>query len=240
MRRFSWMNYLNDGIVGIITRGGRIHARSRRRRLLPRSHLLGQSRIIERMTMSITVILHQPIVLASILNGQPPRWICNEKATYKILCSVRHSVPPVPIKRYPGIRYDVNRTTNIKWRSTREEDVKNNANRPHISLLAISTLSGYGVTTPKNLWGKILRSTAECFKSLLRNALGKTKIGKLDGDIVRPAHHEDVFRLQVAVDDILGTVEVVNGCQYPTHDPPSLRFGVLLLLHDAIKEVSAP
>jgi hypothetical protein len=69
-------------------------------------------------------------------------------------------------------------------------------------------------------------------------AFRQAEVRDFDVDVVGGADKENVFRLQVAMDDTLG-VQVLHGLKQLLHQELRVRFGIMLLLKDPFEQLSS-
>ena len=161
-------------------------------------------------------------MLHCLLDSQPGSRTSGEELLAEVLRLTANVLPPLPNKTNVGVLNLLNTLRDVEGRATAEENVEDDPDAPHVRRHPIPSRTLDSVPPLENLGRKVLRGTAEGPKTVLVGPLGQTKVCDLDPVVVRLRHEEDVLRLQVPVDDLLG-VEVADGREHPPHGPAGIH-----------------
>ena len=124
-------------------------------------------------------------------------------------------------------------TAATERRITRQKEEGDDTNGPNVTSLV--------VTPTDNLRGDSIRRTDRLMLDLAElEMLGQTKIDHLELGIGRGVAKQEIFQLQVTMNDALG-VDISDGTQHLLHQASTLRLRVVIvgLLIESIKQLAA-
>ena len=124
-------------------------------------------------------------------------------------------------------------TTAAKWRIARQKKKGDDTNGPYVA--------SFIITTSDDLRSNSIRRTDRLVLDLAElEMLGQTKINHLELRIGRGVAEQEIFQLQVTMDDALG-VDISDGTQHLLHQASALRLCVVIvgLLIESIKQLTA-
>mmetsp|Transcript_12135 Transcript_12135/g.38929 ORF Transcript_12135/g.38929 Transcript_12135/m.38929 type:complete len:253 (-) Transcript_12135:307-1065(-) len=184
--------------------------------------------------MDVRSVLH-PAVLEHLLGGEALLDVELEHIPDQLLGIAGDVVPPRRREVVPRVKDLVEERRQfllVKGREAAEEDVQDHPCGPDVDSARVVAL------VLQDLGGNVPRSpTGRLHHIFARDHPRKAKVRNLDRVRVRRLV-QDVLRLEVAVDNLL-VVQKVQRLAQLGHAAGRLLLGVLLFLHDSVKELAA-